>query len=399
MNIISLLIPICTALLISSCSKESISAEPNCDSRGCTTSVELVGTYSPQTISQIIASSGVNVSMLGELTYSVDLNRVVYRTIDALGNEVEASGVILVPRNTNHIPMLSIQHGAVFHRNNVCSESILNGGEGLVGMLMASKGYGVVIPDYLGYGVSEMIHPYLNEQLSASVTIDAIRSARHHIQSQGVSLIDQLFLYGYSEGGYVTLATQKVIETDYSDEFSLTAVAPMAGPYDLEGTLSRLFEERNYDHLPNLAFVLTSFDAVNNWGKLDHMFKAPYNQLVTDLFSGNHNNDEIRSALPNNLPELIREEFIVDFLTGQESEVSLAFSNNSLLNWSPVAPVRLYHGDLDEEVPFHNAQTALDRLKANGGNVELFTIQGADHQTANVPSVLAMIEWFETLRL
>ena len=48
---------------------------------------------------------------------------------------------------------------------------------------------------------------------------------------------EQLFLEGYSEGGYVTMAAVKEIEENLSHEFNITMSFPMAGAYDLSGVL------------------------------------------------------------------------------------------------------------------------------------------------------------------
>ena len=42
---------------------------------------------------------------------------------------------------------------------------------------------------------------------------------------------DELFLLGYSEGGYATMALHRELQQFHSDEFTVTASAPMAGPW------------------------------------------------------------------------------------------------------------------------------------------------------------------------
>ena len=50
---------------------------------------------------------------------------------------------------------------------------------------------------------------------------------------------NQLFIAGYSEGGYATMATVKEIEENYND-INITMSFPMAGAYDLSGTMVEL---------------------------------------------------------------------------------------------------------------------------------------------------------------
>ena len=105
-------------------------------------------------------------------------------------------------------------------------------------MILSSAGYVYVEADYLGLGISEDFHPYCMDIPSANVVIDMIRAARNFCNnSSQIQLNNQLSFVGYSEGGYATLAAQKMIEQDYPDEFDITISFPMAGPYDLSGTM------------------------------------------------------------------------------------------------------------------------------------------------------------------
>ena len=47
--------------------------------------------------------------------------------------------------------------------------------------------------------------------------------------------MDSSFLTGYSQGGHVTMAAHRELETFHTNEFTVTACAPCAGPYDLGG--------------------------------------------------------------------------------------------------------------------------------------------------------------------
>ena len=70
---------------------------------------------------------------------------------------------------------------------------------------------------------------------------------------------DQVFLAGYSEGGYATLAAQSGIESNYSEEITITASFPMAGAYDLAGTMVDYFlSEPEYENPYYVPYVLTS---------------------------------------------------------------------------------------------------------------------------------------------
>jgi len=64
----------------------------------------------------------------------------------------------------------------------------------------------------------------------------------------------------------------------------------------------------------------------------------------------------------------------------------------------PIAPVRFYHGSADQlfRMKFHRTR---DYFLSHGANVELVTIEGGNHNTSLMPSILGAIDWFNEIRL
>jgi pimeloyl-ACP methyl ester carboxylesterase len=76
------------------------------------------------------------------------------------------------------------------------------------------------------------------------------------------------------------------------------------------------------------------------------------------------------------------------------------FQENSLVDWVPVAPVFMYHGDADITVPVQNSQTTYDRLITNGAspeNLQLITLPGKDHNTAITPYIEDVVKKLDSL--
>ncbi len=89
-----------------------------------------------------------------------------------------------------------------------------------MGILLASIGYIAVLPDYIGYGDStNELHPYVHAATLASATVDMNRAARKFLAGINRSTNGQFFLTGYSEGGYATLATQRLMQQSLATEF------------------------------------------------------------------------------------------------------------------------------------------------------------------------------------
>ena len=104
-----------------------------------------VGTMTPGDIDQIL--SNANMTIPFTLSYSVETISLKYYTVDGSGKQTIVSGAILVPQGTDNLPLVSIQHGTETKRELVASVSPINSTEGIVGLIMPSMGYLVVVPD------------------------------------------------------------------------------------------------------------------------------------------------------------------------------------------------------------------------------------------------------------
>jgi hypothetical protein len=65
-----------------------------------------------------------------------------------------------------------------------------------------------------------------------------------------------------------------------------------------------------------------------------------------------------------------------------------------------MAPIQMCHCDGDQHVPFVNSQIARDRFIARGFNgVTLVNpLPGGNHGTCVIPSFVATINWFNSLK-
>ncbi len=227
-----------------------------------------------------------------------------------------------------------------------------------------------------------------------------IRAGNTFSIENDIILNGDLYLSGYSEGGFVALASQKTIEEQSSFDFNIVACAPQAGPYDVYETALYMMNLEEYPEPTNISYILTAYNDVYGWNRLTEIFNAPYAEKMPGLFDGTLTNSEIKSQLTTNVKELIKEEFLDGLLDGTENDFLDAFKENSLLSWKPDAPIRFYHSNGDEVVPYQNMLTAAQNLKENGATkIETVTIEGMKHGDAGLPAVTMMIDWFDSLRI
>ncbi|MCF8261698.1 MAG: lipase family protein, partial [Melioribacteraceae bacterium] len=362
--------------------------------RGSVVESQTIITFSAESINGLLAIGFTDFNPDFQAQYDVELVRIVYKTIDAKDEIVFASGVVGIPKKVGASPLISLHHGTQTKKNRVASQNVNDAYQSIIA---ASVGYVTSEPDYLGFGVSTGVHPYLHEKTSASCAIDMIRATKRYCEQKNISINSQLFLAGYSQGGYVTMATHKEIETNLTNEFQVTASAPMAGPHDLLGTAQFVLSDDEYPRPSFISFIAYAYNEVYEWNKLSEIFNAPYNSLIPQLYDGNSTTAEIDNQLPKSLRTLFSDSFIDGLRDGTLGYIVNAFEENSLLDWTPIAPITLIHGDADTYVPFSNASAAQASLLSNGATeVNLVPIVGGDHDTSVLPAIEYTLNWFST---
>ena len=395
-NLYKQLIIFCVVIFFQFCTtdKNIDPVSPTQHERGEIAQSNSLGTMTPGDIDQIL--SNANMTIPFTLSYSVETISLKYYTVDGSGKQTIVSGAILVPQGTDNLPLVSIQHGTETKRELVASVSPINSTEGIVGLIMASMGYLVVVPDYPGFGTSNVMHPYTHAASLIPSIIDIMRAGKSFSTQNQIALDGRIFLTGYSEGGYATLVTQRAIEAEYSQEFNLTAVAPMAGPYDLYGMMQTLFQSGQYNHTAYIAYILTAYNNIYGWNRTSDFFNPPYSSIVQSLFNGSKTYAEVLNQLPSTFYALMDSTFVNNVRNGNEPAFTASLQENTLLDWIPQAPINFFHGDADDISPYQNSVTAVQRLTANGGtNIQLTTIPGGNHDTSGPIAVVGAIQWFE----
>ena len=329
------------------------------------------------------------------IKYPVSYHRLVYTTTYN-GKQINASGAIAIPVCPARSPaIVSYQHGTMFANRDAPSES--NSAD----VFPLFNDYIIFVPDYIGYGESKnILHPYFIYEPCTTPVIDMIKAGKKYLDDNHIPYDhDKLFLTGHSEGGYVTVAVQKELEQNPVDGLKVTASAPSAGPYDVELIGNLILRENTY---PSPAYLILIFSVYNNfyWQRpLTDFFLPDYASNVMNLLSGNYNEDEINLRLTSNLSWLLEPTFLTDYRDGGEREIKEAFKLNSVYNWAPHTPTRLYHGTIDNLVPFEVSQKTYQSFISNGSDtsvVKLVPIPGIGHEY--FPAYKLILKWFETFK-
>ncbi len=372
---------------------------PAVEARGDLLSSEQLLTLSREELQDIVTELGL--PAIVEPHNGISFHRIVYRTVDVDGSLTAASGMVIVPDGEGPFPVLSDQHGTQVTRRPTITDPFTETETGGVALLFAGQGWLGGGADYLGLGVSRGLHHYYHAETEASASLDFLRSLHHFTAERDIPVTDELFLSGYSQGAHVTMALHRALEQEPVGDWTVRASAPMAGAFDLADlSLPAALTAPAPTSSLYVTYALLAYDHVYDiFDAPGELFLPPHDGQVEALFDGKHEVQEIVAALPPTPAELLQPSFVASFLEDKDHPLRVLLRMNDVLDWTPRAPITLYHGKADVDVPFANAERAFAALKARGAAVELVNVgDELDHATASMPSYFAARTWFQQLR-
>jgi len=202
------------------------------------------------------------------LRCGVDIYYIQYGTVGGANEPTTASGAIYVPTGaaaagcSGPMPLILYAHGTetqrAFNMANILAPVDSTIPE--VAALYASNGFIVVAPNYAGFDSSTLAyHPYLNADQQSKDMIDALTAARTAITSgklfSTVSENGKVFITGYSQGGYVAMATHKAMQ---ALNMPVTAAFTSSGPYALAAQIDFIGYGQTNFGVTGLMPLLTS---------------------------------------------------------------------------------------------------------------------------------------------
>ncbi len=377
-------------------------------------------------LAQVTAASNPRLaqieSSVGPPVCDIEVYHIEYATVGGAGEATTAAGALMVPTGTHAgcsgpRPIVLYAHATATDRGfNIADLTNEQNAEGLLlAAVFVSQGYIVVAPNYAGYDTSTL--PYdaflVADQQSQDMinALQAARSALPTATAAGTSDSGKLFITGYSQGGYVALATHRAMQ---AAGMTVTASAPMSGPYALSAFVDAVFEGEIGGGAPIVAtMLLTAYQ--NSYGNIytapAEVFSPQYAPGIDSLLPTTLTRSELyaqgklpqyvlfsstapapayTSMTPATSPadlapvfalgfgtgNLITNSYRLSYLTDAGSNpdggfptptddmppsspglaLRAALKRNDLRNWIPVAPVLLCGGNMDPQVFWFNAE-------------------------------------------
>ena len=323
-----------------------------------------------------------------QAVYGYKAYKVPYTTRDEEGNEVQVSGLFVIPPVLHGqvvplggLSMVADDHGTIFANKEAPSVvGDLNGApEGSAIILTSLGGFATLQPDYIGFGDSnDHYHPFILKDSLANATVDFIKQVKIFAKDNNITLNNQLFLTGYSEGGYAAMATLKKIEEENLADLTVTMAAPMSGPYALKAMADGVLSQPKLGVPSFMANVGYAYAKANNV-ELNKVINEPYASKLPVLFDGSKTRAEIDPLLTTNTTGddgLFTSALVGDYFKNETNWFREAITQNSLDAWTPETTVKLVHCQGDDVIPYVISElTAGTMTKMGASDVSVVPVE------------------------
>lgn len=329
---------------------------------------DIINTFSPETA-----------DLLPDINISTDM--ITYNTFLPNGFPVVASGIVVYPNNSDIKGIIVGLHPTITAESMSPSTAMYSNE-----LLLGAFGYAVIIPDYIGFGVTtDKPHPYLHVENTGIVSADMCLAAREYFKTIGKNIDSYpVSVVGYSQGGAAAIAFQKIVENRYPT-INIRKVYAGGGPYDIPAILEE-FRNTKHTALPSsLPYVVLGLNYGDNLNlNFNNIFLEPLLSNYKTWFNKNYTNDEIDKFIGSTdittfmHPDLFKTELNEDL----QKFYTSALNNSLVEGWIPKAPIFLAHGTADDIVPVVCSNNAYKTYKNKGCNVELKLVESKNHTEA-----------------
>ncbi|MFN3672776.1 MAG: alpha/beta hydrolase family protein [Bosea sp. (in: a-proteobacteria)] len=327
---------------------------------------------------------------------AVKLYRVSYPSvIPEKGNKpTVATGLLAVPDMAGaSFPMLSYQHGTVYGKQQVPSFPDQSEETQLMIAQFAGQGYLLIGADYFGMGGSPEREGYMVTGSHQQATADMVSASRAVLADLKLS-DSKLFLGGWSQGGFVTLAMLEKLEADgVPVKAAATASAPSDAFVGFNGFLNF---PRKIDAawIPTI-FILSAFSFEEYYG-VPGLARALLTEESYDVSRKAYLREPFNPAdVPTDLKNLIKPEYF-DTQFFANSAYGRIVAKTQAYRWVVKTPVRTFYGETDEAISIGLGQLPMTYQKAIGNDkVEAVSTGPTSHRGTFATAVPQWKSWFD----
>lgn len=312
-----------------------------------------------------------------ELPPEVSAVRILYHSRSAAGDDVAASGVVLIPSEgkppAGGWPVIAWAHGATGVARTCAPSLMRNVGHGPFLSMYVNLGYAVVATDYTGLG-TDFRNAFLDAQSNAADVIGSVSTARTAVPQLGARWIAM----GEGEGTLAAIAVaEKQNETRDPGYLGSIAISRLA---DAKELYTRSPQAPSSSMLAFLAYgIKTTYPQFQVTDVLTEKALALYHHIE-------ENCGETAELPPAEMlkPGWQDNEFVKQY-----------FARNALGQTPAHSPILLITGDADQAVPASLTAPVIARMCKQGDRVQWERYRDLDPGRVIGDSVRDQIAWIE----
>ena len=305
---------------------------------------------------------------------------VAYWSTDPQGDSLLVSGRVYLPKQRYLNGIMIACHYTITSDMEAPSNMLS------MESLFAMKGYAVIMPDYVGYGLSrDKLHPYLHWRSAAKTAVDLLNCMPELLEYYGYSYPIDVVVTGYSQGGAVALGVTRMLE-ELDSMWIVRKLYAGAGPYAPAGTYLYSME-RNEMGIPAAIplIVMGLSDAYDLEFELEDFFLEPLLSNYEEwVLSKEYTVGDINYLMGSTVMTELMTEEALDMDSPLADMLYEVLLWNSNVGYDLRSPAYFLHSIDDEVVPILNTINLQEQMPDESGKTYDYDHYGS-HMEASVP--------------
>lgn len=287
---------------------------------------------------------------------------VAYWSQTPQGDSLLVSGRVYLPKRRYLSGIVVANH------YTICSDAEAPSRTVAMESVLTMKGYAVIMPDYVGYGLSrDEVHPYLHWRSAAQTAVDLLNCMPDLLAYYGYSYPTDVVIDGYSQGGAVALGVARQLEEmEYQGgiDWTIRKLYAGAGPYDPAATYDYCVSRDTMGIPAAIPLIVMGLNDAYDMGlKIEDVFMEPllsnYDEWVAS-----------KTMTVSRINELMGSVVMSELMTPEALDPTHAIAEtlyemllrNSNVGYDLQSPAYFLHSVDDEVVPLVNSENLMAEM-------------------------------------
>lgn len=287
---------------------------------------------------------------------------VAYWSQTPQGDSLLVSGRVYLPKRRYLSGIVVANH------YTICSDAEAPSRTVAMESVLTMKGYAVIMPDYVGYGLSrDEVHPYLHWQSAAQTAVDLLNCMPDLLAYYGYSYPTDVVIDGYSQGGAVALGVARQLEEmEYQGgiDWTIRKLYAGAGPYDPAATYDYCVSRDTMGIPAAIPLIVMGLNDAYDMGlKIEDVFMEPllsnYDEWVASKTMTVSRINELMGSVV--MSELMTPEALDPTHSIAETLYEMLLRNSNV-GYDLQSPAYFLHSVDDEVVPLVNSENLMAEM-------------------------------------